>query len=318
MKLPRRALCAALLALFAAPLGAQTASTPVRVGVLGNDDMISVLWAQRTGLYAKAGLDVQIDKSSANGAAIAAAVVAGAYDIGKASAPAIIDAHLKGLPFVIIGTAAVYESKAPYVGFIVPKDSPIQSVKDFTGGIVGLSFLKDGGQLSIMKALDEAGLASKSPQFVEVPMSAAGPAVDQKRVVAAEVSYPPMQAALDTGKFRMIPVYNALGDSYSFSVWFTTRDFIKKHPDVVKAFQRVTAESARYTNAHHAETAQMSSEYTGIPLATIQKMPRVTNGTGITAAGLQPWIDAEAKMGFIVRAFPARDLLDPDLLNEPR
>jgi ABC-type nitrate/sulfonate/bicarbonate transport system substrate-binding protein len=320
MKLLLTVLAAAsLLAFGSPPAGAQTppALTTVRVGVLGNDDMISVLYAQKTGMYAKAGLDVQIDKSSPNGSAIAAAVVAGSYDIGKASAPALIDAHLKGLPFVIIGTAAVYERKNPYVALIVPKDSPIKSIADITSGIYAVSFIHDGAQLSMSKAIGRDNPALKNVQFVELPMSASAAAVDQGRVAGGEASYPPLQAAMDTGKFRLLPIYDALGDGYSFSVWFTTQDYIKKHADAVKTFQRVTAQSARYTNAHHAATAQMLSDFTGVPLATIQRMPRSHNGTGITPADLAPWINAEAQFGYIKNYFPPSELIDPTLANNP-
>jgi ABC-type nitrate/sulfonate/bicarbonate transport system substrate-binding protein len=320
MKLLFTVLAAACLigTLGSPPAGAQTpALTTVRVGVLGNDDMISVLYAQKTGMYAKAGLDVQIDKSSPNGSAIAAAVAAGSYDIGKASAPALIDAHLKGLPFVVIGTAAVYERKAPYVALIVPKDSPVNAIGDIKDGTYAVSFIHDGAQLSMSKAIGRDNPALKNVQFVELPMSASAAAVEQGRVAGGEASYPPLQAAMDTGKFRLLPIYDALGDGYSFSVWFTTQDYIKKHADAVRMFQRVTAASARFTNTHHAATAQMLSDFNGVPVATIERMPRVRNGTGITPADLQPWINAEAQFGYIKTFFPASELIDDSLANNP-
>jgi ABC-type nitrate/sulfonate/bicarbonate transport system substrate-binding protein len=319
MNLVRTVLVAIALLSIGLPVAAQPAPalTPVRVGVLGNDDMISVLYAQRTGMYAKAGLDVQIDKSSPNGSAIAAAVAAGSYDIGKASAPALIDAHLKGLPFVVIGTAAVYERKAPYVALIVPKSSPITSIHDIKDGTYAVSFIHDGAQLSLSKAIGRDSAALKNVQFVELPMSASAAAVEQGRIAGGEASYPTLQAAMDTGKFRLLPIYDALGDGYSFSVWFTTRDYIKGHADAVRTFQRVTAQAARFTNAHHALTAPLLADFSGIALATIQRMPRARNGTGITPADLQPWINAEAEFGYIKTFFPAHDLLDDALANTP-
>lgn len=321
MSLSRLVLClvaAAVVGFLALPASAQpSALTPVHVGVLGNDDMVAVLYAQKTGMYAKAGLDVQIDKSSPNGSAIAAAVAAGSYEIGKASAPALIDAHVKGLPFVVIGTAAVYERAHPYVALIVLKDSPIKSLRDIKDGTYGISFVHDGAQLSMLKAMGRDSPLLKSVQFIELPMSASAAAVEQGRIAGGEASYPPLQAAMDTGKFRLVPIYDALGDGYSFSVWFTTQDYIKQHADVVKTFQRVTAESAHFTNTHPAATAQMLSDFTGVPFATIQRMPRVHNGTGITPAELAPWINAEAEFGYITKVFPASELIDPTLANNP-
>jgi len=305
------------LALVALEAQAPSPPVPVRIGTTGGDDATPVIYGQGTGIFLKAGLDVQIDKSAANGSAIAAAVVSGSFDIGKASAPALIDAHLKGLPFVIIGTAAVYERKTPYVALIVPKDSPIKSIADITSGTYAISFIHDGAQLSMSKAIGRDNPALKNVQFVELPMSASAAAVEQGRIAGGEASYPPLQAAMDTGKFRLIPIYDALGDGYSFSVWFTTQDYIKKHADIVKTFQRVTAASARYTNTHHAQTAQMLSDFNGVPVATILHMPRARNGTGITAAELAPWINAEAQFGYIKTYFPPSELIDPTLDNNP-
>jgi ABC-type nitrate/sulfonate/bicarbonate transport system substrate-binding protein len=303
---------AALSAAVVARAGAQTPSLgAIKLGVLPNDDMISVVWGQRNGLFAKAGIDLTVDRGSSNGAAIAAAVMGGAYDIGKSSTTAIIDAHLRGVPFTVIGTAAVYESSKPYAVFIVPKDSPAKTPRDLQNGIIGLSFVRDMGQLAMTKIFDEAGLSLKNVQFTEVPMSAAAAAVEQGRVMAAEVGYPPLQAAMDTGKYRIIPIYNTFGSTFSLSVWFTTKDYVAKHPDVVRGFARTVAEAARYTNAHHDETAPLLAEFSGIPLTTIQRMPRVTNGTGVSVAGIQTLIDAEAKYGFIARGFSARELVDP-------
>jgi ABC-type nitrate/sulfonate/bicarbonate transport system substrate-binding protein len=299
----------ALALLGAGPPELQT----VRIGVLPNDDMISVLYAQQSGMFKAAGLDVQLDKSSPNGSAIAAAVAAGSYDIGKASITPIFDAHLRGLPFTIIATAALYDSRKPYVGFLVAADSPIRSAKQLTGPN-GVSFVHDLGQLAVYKAMDEAGIDYHTTQFVELPMSASAAAVEGKRLMSAEVSYPPAQQALESGKTRFIPAYDEFGKQFIFSVWFTTTDYATKHADIVKTFARVVANAARYTNSHPKETAPMLAAFNGVPAAMILRMPRVTNGTSVYASGIQPLIDTEAKYGFIARSFPATEIIDPDII----
>jgi NitT/TauT family transport system substrate-binding protein len=304
------------LAVFAAGPARTADLQTVRVGLLPNDDMMSVLYAQQTGMFKDAGLDVILDKSSPNGSAIATAVTAGSYDIGKSSITPLFDAYLHNVPFWIIATGAMYQSTKPYVGFIVPTDSPIKTVKDLGNGATAVSFIHDLGQLAVYKEIDEAGGDWKSSklQFVELPMSASYAAVESNRVVAGEVSYPPAQAALDTGKVRFIPAYNTFGKEFIFSVWFTTQDYAKKHPDVVKTFARVVANAARYTNSHPKETAPMLATYTGIAQATIDRMPRVTNGTSVYVAGIQPLINTMAKYNFIARSFPATEIIDPDIL----
>jgi NitT/TauT family transport system substrate-binding protein len=309
------ALAIALVVFGAGPARTADLQT-VRVGLLPNDDMISVLYAQQTGMFKEAGLDVILDKSSPNGSAIATAVTAGSYDIGKSSITPLFDAYLHNVPFWIIATGAMYQSTKPYVGFIVPNDSPIKTVKDLGNGATAVSFIHDLGQLAVYKEIDEAGGDWKSSklQFVELPMSASYAAVESQRVVAGEVSYPPAQAALDTGKVRFIPAYNTFGKEFIFSVWFTTKDYATKHPDIVKTFARVVAKAAQYTNSHPKETAPILAAYTGIPQSTIDKMPRVTNGMSVYASGIQPLINTMAKYGFIARSFPATEIIDPDII----
>jgi len=297
--------------LGAGPLTLQT----VRIGVLPNDDMMSVLYAQQTGMFKAAGLDVVLDKSSPNGSAIAAAVASGSYDIGKSSITPIFDAHLHGLPFTIIGVGALYESRKPYVGYLVAADGPIHSASQLTGPN-GVSFIHDLGELAVLKAIDEAGGDWKAAQFVELPMTASAAAVNSKRLMSGETSFPPAQEALESGKLRLIPAYDEFGKQFIFSVWFATADYATKHPDIVKTFARVIAIAARYTNSHPKETAPMLSAWNGVPEALILRMPRVTNGTSVYASGIQPLIDTEAKYGFITHAFPASEIIDPDVLGK--
>ncbi len=220
---------------------------------------------------------------------------------------------MHGLPFTIIGTAALYDSRKPYVGFLVAADGPIHSAKQLTGPN-GVSFIHDLGQLAVYKAIDEAGGDWHAAQFVELPMSASAAAVNSKRLMSGETSYPPAEEAIESGKLRLIPAYDEFGKQFIFSVWFVTNDYAAKHADIVKTFARVVANAARYTNSHPKETAPMLSAFNGVPEAMILRMPRVTNGTSVFASGIQPLIDTEAKYGFIPRSFPATEIIDPDIL----
>src|SRR5665213_4227146 len=69
------------------PVSAQTAAPPlitVHLGATPDDDCAPILYAQKAGLFTRAGLNVILDKSR-SGAAAAAAVLSGSYDIAKSS-----------------------------------------------------------------------------------------------------------------------------------------------------------------------------------------------------------------------------------------
>jgi NitT/TauT family transport system substrate-binding protein len=291
---------------------AQPASTVIqlRLGATSSDDSVSVVYAQKAGLFGKAGLDVQIDRQN-SGAAVAAAVASGAYAFGKSSLPSLIEAHERGVPFVLVAPGALYDPRAPYAAVLVGKDSPIRTGRDANGLTFSVAALSDLGHVALQAWVDKDGGDSKSLHFVEIPFSAVAVAVEQGRIAGGELSEPTMASALATGKFRILNTGISIAPSYYITAWFTTSEYSAKHPDVVRSFARVVAASAAYTNAHHAETAQIMADYTSVPLPVIMQMTRAVEGTRLIETQIQPLIDASLKYGTIKRSFPARDLIDP-------
>jgi ABC-type nitrate/sulfonate/bicarbonate transport system substrate-binding protein len=86
MQVRRRSFLVASAALSLVPCAAHAQSSdliPLRVGAAMDDQSKPVFYALDNGLFAKAGLDVQLVALSGGGAAIAAAVVGGSLDLGR-------------------------------------------------------------------------------------------------------------------------------------------------------------------------------------------------------------------------------------------
>lgn len=295
---------------LAGPARAQTA--PIRLHVAANpaDDMTSVLYAQRAGLFAAAGLDVDFLRITST-AGLPAAVAGGTYDIAKTSLTSLFAARERGLLFKIVAPAAMYDDGrgSRIGGFLVANDVPPPSGRDFEGKTVSVIAFNGIGQVALAKWIRLHGGDAKSVQFVELPMSAALAAIEQRRVFAAECANPILAQALATGKVRLVPAYGAIARTFLFSVWFATADWVAKHPDASHRFAAVVARAASYTNAHPAETAPLLAEATGIPRAVIDAMPRVANGIVARPSQVQPVIDAAAAFGTLAQPFPASDLV---------
>jgi len=286
--------------------------TPLRVAIAPSDGVTSVVYAKAAGLFERAGLDVHIDTQS-NGAAVAAAIVSGSYDVGNSSVTSIFLAHEKGLPFVLVAPAGIYDSRNPFTGALVLKSSRIRLDKDAEGTTVGVVSLSGMGHDAICAYVEQHGGNPAMIRFVEVPFSADAAALVQHRIVAAESATPAMTNALDTGDLRIIPVYNAIAPTFLISAWFMSTDFTSKHPEVVRTFARVTAAAATYANAHHAETAPIMAQFTGIPVDVMLRMPRAVQGITLSAPLIQPGITAAAKYGLLKKTFPAEELIDRTL-----
>jgi NitT/TauT family transport system substrate-binding protein len=306
------------LAVVPLPLPAQTTElVPLRVGLTPDDDVTPLIYGIRAGLFRAAGLDIQIQRAN-NGSSVAAAVVSGNYDIGKSSLVSLMNARLKGVPIVLIAPGATYDPKYPYTQLLVANDTGIRSGKDLNGKTVAVASLRDLAQLSISCWVDAHGGDSSTLQFVEVPMSAAGAALQEHRIYAASVTEPFLDAAIATGKIHGLGSgYAAIANHFMFAGWFATSDWANKHVDAVKKFSATLIKAAQYTNTHRAETVAMMSEFTGIPAAVYEKMgQRATNGTTLRPADVQPLIDRAAQYKIIPARFPAEELIFPPVMTK--
>ena len=308
--LPRLLVCAALLLAVAppAPVPAQELLR-IRVGATLNDDCTSLVYAQRSGLFRRAGLDVELEGQN-SGAAIASAIVAGSYDLGKSSLVSLFNARLRGLPFVLLAPAGISDARAPYAQLVVAAGSPIRSGKDLNGKVVGVQSLNDLNQVVTAAWVDKHGGDSRTLKYVEIPMSAAAPAIAQHRIDAAVLVHPPLDKALSEGTVRVLgDAYGAIAPRILVSGWFTTSDWVKKHPDAARKFAQTLAEAAAYTNGHHAETAEMMATLMKIPMPVMEHMTRAVDGTSLSRAEIQPLMDAAVEYKMIPRPVPVDDLL---------
>ena len=315
------ALCAAILVAAVTvgrpsfPASAQTAPPVVlRVAATSEDDITPVLYAQKSGLFEKAGLNVTVQRVS-SGAAIAAAVVAGSYEIGKAAVLPLMNAHLKGLPLTIIAPAGMYDDKAPFAQLVVARKSPYFNAKNLNGKTFSGAAIHDIGQLASSAWIDAHGGDSATLRFIELPQSAAGEALVSGRIDATTLLGVQLQNMLESGRVRALgPSFAAIAPHFLFSAWFVTSAYATQHTDVVEKFSRIVTKASGYTNAHHAETAPLIAEFTSVPIATISKMTRATCGDVLRTTDIQPFIDKAAKYRFIEHVFPASDLIFPAIL----
>jgi NitT/TauT family transport system substrate-binding protein len=312
MPLKRRFVSFAAAVIAACALGgaAGAQSTPLTIHVAGvpTDDLTPVFYGVKAGLYQKAGLDVQIVPTS-SGTAATTAVVAGTYEIGKASLISVMVAHLRGLPIALVAGGAVWDPKVPFAQLLAAKDTTFKIGPEMNGKTIGVPALNDLNTLVTSAWVDKMGGDSKTLKFVEIPNSAATAALVNHRIDACVEQDPQTAESLASGQVRSLaPAYSSISNHFMFGAYFTNTDWAKTHLDAAKTFGRVTYQAAAYTNTHHAETAAMMSEITKIPLAVFSKMDRVQSATSADPELMQPLIDAAAKYHQIPRAFPAAEL----------
>ncbi|HXP93937.1 MAG TPA: ABC transporter substrate-binding protein [Candidatus Binatia bacterium] len=287
---------------------AQTLTT-VRVGAGLDDGLTPLLYALQTGMFKKAGLDVQL-QSASNGAALAAAVAGGAIDVAKSALMSLITAYSRGLRFKIIAGAAQYRTVAPTDLLCVLKSSPIKSMADANGKTIAVATLKGLDMMATQVLIDKNGGNSSTVKFIETPFATMLSVLEQGRADIASISNPALSAALESGKLRSFgDPYGAIAPRFLIAGWFTTTDYARQNPTVVDRFSKVMRDASAYANAHHAETAPILAEYAHIDTDVVLKMNRLENATTLGPQLIQPAIDAAAKYKYIEAGFSAKELL---------
>src|SRR6202050_1252783 len=198
-----RTLAAAALTGLARPAPAQSGLTTLHVGTNAADDVTPLLWAKATGMFAKAGLDVDIQKLT-SGSAVTSATIGGSLDIGRSSVLPLISARSRGVPVMLIAPAELTEGEDPSGALIVLKDSPINSGRDLNGQTLASPSLKDYFEVSVRAWIDANGGDSKTTKFVELPIASDLAALEAGRIAAVGLPNPFLANALATGKVRVL------------------------------------------------------------------------------------------------------------------
>jgi NitT/TauT family transport system substrate-binding protein len=315
----RRAVLAALAAapvVTARPAFGQ-ASDVIRIGAALDDQSTALLYGQHSGMFAKAGLNVEVQKFN-SGAIVAAAVAGGSLEAGKAGTMAVITAFAKGLPFRLIAPVSNWSSAKPDSGIVVAANSPIRSAKDFNGKTVSVSALGDLYSYSAQAWFDQNGADGQSVKFVELPPPSVPAAIDQGRIDGGVVAEPLFSAAIGSGKYRLAaPIFDAVGKHWASAVIFARTDWIESHRSLVERFSRAVHDVNLYVSAHESEAEPLIVQYVGLDPAQVKKMIHPERPGYLEPTDVQPPIDIAAKYKGIPKSFPAADMISPAALRAP-
>lgn len=305
---PAAFLIALLLTAFTAG-GAGAQTTEIRVGVGPVDAAAAIFYADKTGVYKKDGLNVQLLKLP-NGAAILSAIAGGSLNLGQGSSLALIQGFVKGLPFTAIGGNQTYDSAKPDYGLLVPVDSPITKPSDLEGKTFGVVSLQDQNSLATFAWLDAHGVDRSTLKFVEMPASAMLAAMESHRIDAATFYEPFYSSLMATWKVRTLAdPYSAIGKHYSDALLYGNKAWVDSHRDLVEKFLEATREAGNYVGAHESDVVGITAEYTGADPKTLANMHHGERTIALPPEILQPMIDAAAKYKLIDKAFPASDMI---------
>jgi NitT/TauT family transport system substrate-binding protein len=291
------------------------AQSPATLKVAGvpEESATPVLWAQQNGLFTKSGLTIDLDPQR-SGTVIASGVAGGAYQVGKSSIIPLITAFAKGIPFELVAPGGLYRAAKPHIAMIVAADSPIRTAAEMNGKTLGVSALDDLYTLGIRWWMDKNGGDSTTLKIVELPLPAVTDAIVAGRIDAGGSATPALQAALDSGKVRVLAyMFDAIAPVFMYTGWFSTKSYVDGHLRTIRDFSRIERQAAAYVNEHPSQTVEALAKFTAISPEVISKMTRAQMGTTLDPKLIQPVVDLCVRYKVIPAPIDAARMIAPGL-----
>jgi NitT/TauT family transport system substrate-binding protein len=300
------------IAVAAGLAGRSPGQAPAVVTVAGppNDSSGEMFYAADMGFFEKAGLHVQVTAQNGTGT-LSSAVASGAVDIGSLTVPIVALARERGIPLVIIAPANVYNSATPTSGLVTLNSSTLRTAAGLSGKTVAVREITNMSYYGASVWIDKNGGDSKAVHFVEIPDSEDLAAMKQGRIDAASITEPDLAQALAGDARMMAPVYDAIAPRFLVGVYFTSEAYATAHPDVVRKFAQVIAETGAWANKNRDQSAAILARYTKNPM--LPGIPRVTYGDVLRTSQVQPLLDVLVKYGALKKPVRAQDLFAPEV-----
>ncbi|HEY6798979.1 MAG TPA: ABC transporter substrate-binding protein [Kineosporiaceae bacterium] len=184
------------------------------------------------------------------------ATTSGQIDVGGAFDGAVAKLALSGAP--IQAVIAYYGSdQAAYNGFYILANSPIKSARDLIGKKIGVNTLGGHNEAVIDTYLTQQGLSwdeIKQVQLVPLPPPNTDQALRAGQIDVAALTGQFREQTLAKGGVREIFKDSTLFGDFSAGTYVFRKDFIAKHPDLVRTFVDGVGKAIDWTRTTPHET----------------------------------------------------------------
>lgn len=253
--------------------GSSAGTTTVTVGLIPIVDVAPLYLGQKKGFFSERGL--KLDFSSAQGgAAIVPGVVSGQFEFGFSNMTSLMIAQSNNVPVraVANGIASTGEAGKDFAALTVKGDSPVESAKELEGKKVAINTLKNINETAVRASVRTAGGDPDEVEFVELAFDQMPAALDGGRIDAAMVVEPALATIKNQGGREIASPMIDIAPKLTVAMYFTSTQYARKNPEVVKKFQEATAESLAYADAHPDEVREIVTTYTKIPADVLAKV----------------------------------------------
>lgn len=253
--------------------GSSGGTTDVTVGLIPIVDVAPLYLGRKKGFFSERGL--KLDFSSAQGgAAIVPGVASGQFEFGFSNMTSLMIARSNGVPVraVANGIASTGVMGEDFEALTVKGDSPVESAKDLEGKKVAINTLKNINETAVRASVRKAGGDPDKVELVELAFDQMPAALDAGRIDAAMVVEPALATVKSQGGREIASPMIDIAPKLTVAMYFTSTEYARENPEVVKKFQEATAESLAYADSHPDEVREVVTTYTKIPADVLAKV----------------------------------------------
>ena len=298
-------------AAISAPLWAQATPKVIRIGYQ-KFNTLNIL--KGTGSLEKAltPLGVKVEwHEFLGGGQLSEALAAGAIDFGHAADGIGVFQQASGKGLVYLAAESPYPGG---VGFLVPKDSPIQSVRDLKGKRVatGRGY---NTQYTLIRALEAAGLRYEDVDPVYIVTASDTVAAFQSGSVAAIGLWDPFLAGAQIATDSRL-LFDGKGLTANRTYHFAKPEYARAQQDVLKVVFQELQKTNQWAQANPGPVVellapQLKVEPKVLALATERRQYGVVPVTAEMAKDQQLLADAFAKIKLIPKSIEVKDAFLP-------
>jgi NitT/TauT family transport system substrate-binding protein len=273
---------------------AQSANT-VRMAGVFSDLFAEPFYAKDAGAFTKAGFDVNAISLN-NAGAVAAAIGGGSLELGTGDLISGVNAINAGVPIVLVAGGGLYSEKTDGGSTIlaVASDSPIKTPKDLIGKSIGVPTLVGLTTACLRAWLPAHGVAVDQVKLIEIPQSAALPALQHGTMDAGLLSEPFVTFGKGTVRAVGSPFDAAAdltpGKVFCVSVWYAAKSWFEADPARSRRIVQAIYDTARWANAHRDDTFNILVRDGKLDADQAKGMQRTTYATALGPDFIQPVI----------------------------
>jgi NitT/TauT family transport system substrate-binding protein len=287
--------------------GTGKSMTHINVGGLSTIDDVAMFIAIKKGLFKAQGLDVT-PAVLPNGTLTSQELLSGKLQFAFNNYVTMILADSKGAPLRVVADGV--QDQAGVTEILVPKDSPITSVKDLRGKTVAVNALNNVGPLMVDATLQTYGVPADSVKLTVVPFPQMAVALQHHTVDAAWMTEPFVtQSEEQVGAQQLADTGSGAMANFPIAGWATTAKYAQQNPSVVAAF-RQAIQQAEALAANRSLVEQVLPTYIKGMTAKLGAALQLDNfPTAVSQTRLQRVADAMLSQGMLTSNYDTSELL---------